>query len=260
MNKALFSLLAVSILPLFGSAQVPGIHENGAFSQEFPGENQSSTPHILWREVLENRGTTSIVAFHANFNCGRKFGNALFDHDPFFNYGDDVDIPPGGSVEIIAADPSRCPGGVVAAIFSDGHSEGDPQEVNNLYARRRGVYTALGESMKLLDLIATQEQTPKQVRDILESRAKALSYDQTIDGYERLGMIVTYSKLRATLQSTQAVIHAPSDHTTHRQPFYYQLAKSQNISLEQAQAIVIGKKIQEWRADLQGNMEPPTKQ
>jgi hypothetical protein len=259
MNKALFFLLAVSILPLYGSAQVPSIHENLAFSQEFPREKQSSAPHIIWRELLENRGTSSIVAFHANFNC-QKLGNALFDHDPFFNYGDDVDIPPGGSVEIIAADPSRCSGGVVAAIFSDGHSEGDPKEVNNLYARRRGVYTALGESMKLLDLIATQEQTPKQIRDILESRAKALSYDQTIDGYERLGMIVTYSKLRATLQSTRAVIHAPSDYTTHRQPFCYQLAKSQNISLEQAQAIVIGKKIQEWRADLQGNMESPTKQ
>jgi hypothetical protein len=35
------------------------------------------------------------------------------------------------------------------------------------------------------------------------------------------------------------------------------VAEANHISLEQAQAIVIGNNFHEWSADLQDNMEPP---
>jgi hypothetical protein len=110
----------------------------------------------------------------------------------------------------------------------------------------------------LLDAIATQEETPQQVRDTLKNRAESLTYDQTIDMYERLGRSAIYDRLRATLQTVHGVVHSPSDHTAKRLPLYSQIAQSQNISLEQAQATIISKKFQEWRADLEGNIEPPT--
>ena len=42
-----------------------------------------------------------------------------------------------------------------AAVFSDGHVEGDPKAVGDIYSARRGAYKALEESIELLNSIGT---------------------------------------------------------------------------------------------------------
>jgi hypothetical protein len=252
-NKVFFGLLALTLVPGCGVAQVPSIHESGVFDSGKRAGTLSGPPAIFWEDTVENRGSSSLVAFHATFRCPRS--KTLFDYDYFFRFGSDFNIPPAGSVEIIAADPDQCPGGVDAAIFSDGHTEGDPEEVSAIYGRRRGTYEGLGESIKLLSAIAAQEKTPQQVIDIFESECHRLARDQTRDGYERMGMLLLYSQLKVTLRDPQGTIRAPSDKTA-RQPTSDEIVKAKNVSREQAQAMILTRKLNEWRADLEGNLNP----
>jgi hypothetical protein len=252
-NKAFFGLLAVTLVPACAAAQVPSIHESGAFDSGKRAGTLSGSPVIVWTDTIENRGSSSLVAFHATYDCPQS--KTLYDYDYLFRYGLDLSIPPGDSVEIIAADPDQCPGGVDAAIFSDGHTEGDAQEVSPIYARRRGTYKALGESIKLLSAIAAQEKTPQQVIDIFASECHRIARDQTSDGDERTAMIALYSVLKVALRDPVATLRAPSDKTA-RQPSLAEVVKANNFSREQAQATMIIKKLNEWRADLEDNLYP----
>lgn len=63
---------------------------------------------------------------------------------------------------IKAENPALCSGGVSAVIFSDGSSEGDIDDVNELYERRRGVFTVLGPIIEILNGIVSQKENRDQ--------------------------------------------------------------------------------------------------
>jgi hypothetical protein len=262
MRIALFVLLTTSILTLSVKAQTPSIEESGAFQ---PGQtliSESSSPSSVWHEVITNHGSSSIVAFHATFHCPAGGGFKRIDieyvHDSLFRYGHDANIPPGGSVEITAADPSQCPGGVDAVIFSDGHSEGDQQRVSALYAQRRGRYKALGEAIRMLDAVASNTESTQAIIDTLDRLSHSIANDITINSYERSGITDFYSSLKGTLETPHGIVEAPSDHTSQRQLSYDEVVRTQHISREQAKATVIRNKLLEWKAALEGNTGPPS--
>lgn len=247
-------LLIAAAGPSGIAARTPSIHLGTAFDSGLLLRDQSGRHAVLWKETVENQGSSALVGFHVSFNCPHS--KALIDHDPLINYGQDFDIPPGGSIEIIAADPSSCPGEVEAAVFSDGHSEGDPVEVAGFYARRRGAYKAIGETIELMDAIATEQKTQAEVSSILDSREHIVANDQTIEGYERFGMVQLFGKIIATLSDVRGVIQSPSDRSARRQPTAKELVREQHVSPAQAQAMVVSRKLQEWRADLADSLRP----
>jgi hypothetical protein len=259
-SEFLALLAATFALTLRGIAQVPSLHESTVYQANTTSGSQSDSSSRIWHEVIKNEGSTPLVALHATFHCPAGGGFQRIDieylHDPLIRYGYDTEIPPGGSLEISAADPAKCPGGVDAAIFED-HYEGDLQQVNRLYARRRGTYRALADSLDLLSTIVAQSKSPQDVINSLAQLSQSVEKDQTIDSFERKAIIDFYSYLKSTLQSAQGVVRAPSDHTAHRQPTYRKLSDTDSISIEQAQATVISNKFREWRADLEENMNPP---
>ncbi|WP_260736795.1 hypothetical protein [Tunturiibacter lichenicola] len=253
----LASVAASWMLLVKGYAQAPSIREHLP-SNLLSADARTASNSGVWKEVIENHGSSALVAFHATFHCGTK-GNILYNHDPLFFYGRDKVISPEGSFEIEAADPSECPGCIDAAIFSDGHTEGDPFEVDAIFQRRRGTYEAIASALTLLDDMAANKRTALQVQSSFSDLEASAYKDRTLNGPERVGMRILFERLRLTLKTNQGVVITPSDKTVGRQPTYNEIAAKQNISMEQAQAIVIAKKLQEWRADLEGSLSlaPP---
>jgi hypothetical protein len=244
MKSALLVFVAASVLSLRSLAQVPSIKEGVAF-QLRPSLN-------VWREVIQNQGSSALVAFHVSFHCPKD--GPLVRYDALFHYGHNSNIPPGGSVEIDAGDPSKCSGTVDAAIFLDGHNEGEAQSLNELYAMRRGAYTALGDSIQLLNAIANKTESPQHVIDTLETRSQENRREMTANaaGYAFICLIVT-----RTLNNPRLSVHVPSDDTAQRLPGIDEVMNLQNISANQAQAVVLSKKLQQWHSALEVNLEPP---
>jgi hypothetical protein len=135
MRSDLFVVLAALLLPYNSFAQVPSIVESGAL--------QADTHS--WRKVLRNQSPSSLVAYKVG--CIPESGLGIVS-DALIDGGSFVD--PGKSIEVQVNDPATCEAGVRAAIFSDGHAEGKPEFVNELFAYRRGAYQALGDTIKVL--------------------------------------------------------------------------------------------------------------
>jgi hypothetical protein len=212
-----------------------------------------------WREVVENTDSTPIEAFFAVFRCANQNGFKSLDvvsfRDPLFHYGQDHNIPIYGTLEINAADPNKCPGGVTAVIFSDGRAEGDLEDLHKLYAHRRGAFKALGDGITILNKIANGSETSQQAIDYLDELPKSLQQKPDIDGFEKIGMASVYSRLKFLLQYPNSTFTVPRDLTPHRQPSVAEAAQDNNVSPDRARAIVLGRKLQEWRDALAGNLE-----
>jgi hypothetical protein len=237
-----------------GYAQAPSIREHLPTNLVSADVRTAANPGVR-KEVIENHGSSSLVAFHATFHCGRH-GNVFYDHDPLHFYGKDNAISPEGSFEIQAADPGRCPGGIDAAIFADGHTEGNPAEVDAIFQKRRGTYEAIGLVLPLLDDMAANKRTAAQVVTALRDLDATVRKDSTLDGFERFGMILFFDRLSGTIDTPQGVLPTPTDRTGQGRPTYREVAAKQNITMEQAQATVIAKKLREWRSDLKDFLSP----
>jgi hypothetical protein len=256
MRHSLLVLLTVPLLAFIVRAQITSIKETGV--------THSGKLGTVWQEVIENHGSSAIVALHATYKCPMKsksgrsvasHGLIAYERDSLVNYSSARNVPPGGVVGLLAQDPSECSGGVDAVIFSDGHNEGDPDWVNEMYQRRRGVYDGITAALQLLDTIANQGANPADVADSVHRRTNSMMHDQTIAFEERLGQRQFYTGFESLLRS-QMDLAVPSDSTSH-QPRIEEVAKINGIPREQAHAIVISKKYQEWKAALEGNLEPP---
>jgi hypothetical protein len=253
MKKTLLFLLAVSFLPVLVRAQIPSL-------------NVTIEPdgHGGWREVVENQAFSSVVAMRTTFQrrTETKIGSTnvntkiVVAYDSITNYGTVRHIPSGGVGYLFAQDPSKWSGGVDAVIFSDGHSEGDPQGVLEIYERRRGDYRAVTEVLPLLDTIANQGASPTQVADAIHHLYQSLPNDRTISAGERRGRAQVYSGLEDLLRSQTDIVglYDPAKYPPQRS--IDQVAKVKGISREQAHAIVIGEKYRRLEAFLGDNLQP----
>jgi hypothetical protein len=167
-----------------------------------------------------------------------------------------VPIPPSGSFEIVAKDPAACPGGIDAALFADGHTEGAPAQVEAIFERRRGIHDAIDSALPLLKKMAANQEAATQVMVALSDLEASANKNNALNADKRNAMVSLFSRVGLTLRSTQGVLNAPSDKTAKQQTNYPEVAADQGITMEQAQAVVIGNKLQEWHADLESSPCP----
>ena len=241
-------------------AQTPSWDESDAFKKQASmGKTGSNSGE--WRKVVENRSASSIVALEAVYHCASsgyfKHVDYTHVHDSLEAYGTDNDVPPGASIEITAYDPELCPGKVEAVIFADGHSEGDPQFVNDLYMRRRGIYQILDVIRAHVDRIASQQETPQSVIEFLTKLDGSNGLNMKVDISERAGMSYAIGLVKMMLAAGPMTSwRVPSDSTLDRLPRASAVMLDLNVSREQAQAIIFSKKLAEWSSDLGKNLEP----
>jgi hypothetical protein len=240
-------------------AQVPSVRETRV---QVPASPQGPGG---WYDQIENLGDSTIVALQAVFTCSETSGPhpiaGGFRFDPLVVYGGrDQPIPPGQShsfpIQPWAVD---CPGGVVAVIFSDGHSEGSPDVVSDIYKERLGVYEALSGIKKLLNTIITSGADPNTIASELMARAHSASQNTGMNDREKFGQMGTFA-LVATVLKSQQNLHVPSDDTVRRQDGIETVMKAKNISRQQAHAITINNKLDEWNRDLEQYLQPSPSQ
>jgi hypothetical protein len=249
MKSGLFVVLAALLVSEMGVAQMPSIRESEVV--------QTGS---VWEEVVKNLSGSSIVALHATFHCIDASGRHVTDEngstDSLFSFSHDRNIPPGGSYVIHEQGDQQCTGGADAAIFADGHSEGDSATITRIYDLRRGAFKGLAFIIPLFESIASGEMTSQNAIAILSKRAKSTAIDMTRSVEDRIGENWPYNIALGALRR-QNTFSTPSSFTSSRQPRIDALAKETNISREQAVAIVNMNKFKEWQAALLGNTEPP---
>jgi hypothetical protein len=240
-RSTLLMVLAVLALPWNSFAQVPSLEE-GANMEERPG---------LWRRVLENRSTSYLVAYYASFHCPKGGPVDMYDALLYSGYHR---IAPGESALMNAGDPSRCSGNVNAAIFSDGHTEGDPKALDQLYAKRQGAFKALGEAIRLLNSIQSEHESLQNVVDALTTRSKASLREKTMTA---IGSNLVLSIVLKMLTDTRSRTLLPSDDAAHKEPTVEEVMNATGLSREEARAIVVSKRLEGWKSLLENSLQPP---
>lgn len=231
------------MLPACTHAQVSGLKEDAPF--------RPSLSHNYWLEVVHNQGPSSLEAFYSSFSCSNGGGLRGVLFDSRFNYSGNRTIPPDGSVQVSAADPSDCTGGVKAAVYSDGHLEGGYEGLKQIFDRRKGAYEGLTVVIQLLDQVAEGQRTSPELIDALQSSLDKLISDHT---QKADGSRFIYAILKEDWKQGGGLV-VPSDDTPSKGPGVDEVMKTQRVSLEQARAIVLSRKLKEWRAALEGHAE-----
>lgn len=244
MRSALPFLLAAFALPGSALAQVPSIVEGAPFEAR-PG---------MWQKVIRNQSPSSLVAFFvAPPHCSYANPGPGVTYDSLV-YSGNREIPPGESTEIQTDDPSKCPGSVSAAIFSDGHVEGDPKALDYLYSGRRGAYKALTESIELLNSVRDQHQTPQHVIDTLDAKRQANLQQRTEAG---LGYNLVCHVMLTTLRDSREHPRLPSDTGPEKPTAVEDVMNTTGLPREQARFIALSQRLEQWKSLLEKNQQPP---
>jgi hypothetical protein len=248
MSKFIALLLVCSFASAQGTLQLPDIGQ--------------STSHTLegWKIRVDNQYTASIVAIHVYLRCPTTAEHARFgyqfQYDHLFNYGSDKPIAPGGFVELpLPKAPTDCAGGLDAVVFADGHTNGDPEAVQDIYRRRRGIAEALSFALPLVGQVALTKLEPGEAAKALRDKSKTESLDSSKSGSERLGERYVLL-LVARLLEKQHDLLVPSDSTPKKQAGIDETMQTRQMTSEEAHATVLKRKLEEWESDLQGKLGP----
>jgi len=238
MKSALFLMAAAFLLSCRSFAQVPSIAEGSTFQ---------ASPHS-WKRMLQNQSTSSLVAYTVGCKPQHDLTvlhDALLDGGPY--------LGPGRSIETEVSEPSSCDAGVRAAIFSDGHVEGDPEFIGELFARRRGAYQALGETIQLLASVYTQNWPLAEVAGILKRKSNGGKTPQENEGY-------SFALLRVNQVLTQPLVRhgLPRDNRDEKMqlPAIEVVMKENGITHEEAGIFLLNKRLEAWRSLLENHLQP----
>jgi hypothetical protein len=240
MRRALFVAVSAFLFPLSSFAQVPSIVESSILQ---------AGPHS-WKLVLRNQSTSSLVAYMVG--CKPKRGMTALQ-DALLNVGHYVG--PGEYIESAVNRPSTCDEGVRAAIFSDGHAEGDPEFVEELFAERRGAYQALGDTIKLLASVYTQHVPIADVIDKLEVDRKVTLQKMTHESGGYNSVLIDVSQI---LTQPRVEYGFPPDNLGQKQqqPPIEDVMNEKGLSRDEARVVILNKRLEVWRALLQNHLQP----
>ena len=192
---------------------------------------------------VQNTSKSEITAFEARYKCNGRLALA-YHFDTLLNLGSDLPMRSGAiSTYTLPRPVEHCEGGVVAAIFSDGHNEGDVQTLLEMRAKRTG---ALAE---LQAFLGSSEDAnvfdPKAAARDMRRRSDQVSINQALSVAEREGHMYILGVLADNLDRN-AVISVPSDKTTARIPSASEMMKISNVPMETARTMVAHRRVMEW--------------
>jgi hypothetical protein len=239
MKSALFVVVIAFLFCCISFAQVPSIAE---------GSTLQSGPHT-WKRMLQNQSTSPLVAYTVGCKPSHDLTiqrDALLDGRPY--------LGPGRSVEVEVNEPSSCNVGVRAAIFYDGHAEGDPEFVGELFARRRGAYQASGQIIRMLALVYTSHVPLEEVSDRIKLMGNGGKTQQESEGYSLAVLFV-----KRALTYAGGIPRTPSEEKLHL-PAVEDVMRENGFSREEADAFLLSKRLEAWKALLENHMGPPTTQ
>jgi hypothetical protein len=214
-----------------------------------------------WKLRIENRYSAPIVAMYISYKCPAtaehaRYGYA-FRYDHLLHYGGDPPIAPGRFLgNTLPTTAGDCDGGVEAVVFADGHSDGDPEAVQDIYRRRVGVSEGIAFSLPLIEQVSLAGAKPADIAKTLRDKSKTDSLDTSKSSAEKEGERYVLAWV-AWLLEKQHDFWVPSDVLPGNQPGIEEIMQARGITREQAHGMVLKRELEEWNADLQGNLDPP---
>jgi len=208
--------------------------------------------------VVTNLGNIAITAMHFSFGCSSKVKQTP-TFDTLVEYGAPTSRPIThlqtwtsnfSSTEILT-----CPGGIDAAIFADGHAEGDSQKILDLYAERSGIDKGIKFALPLLDKVIESESNQPEALVQIADTIQSVTQNVTIKIQERTGEWLVLSVVAGCL-TREGEFSVPSDATKSRGASIQAVMKTENMNHARANAYVARRKLLEWQKDLEGNLTP----
>lgn len=239
MRSVVFIVMTAFLLPWSSFAQIPSIVEGSALR---------TGPHS-WKRVLRNQSPSALAAY--TVGCNPKTGLSL--RDALLNVG--RYIGPGDSIEADVGNPSTCEASVRAAIFSDGHAEGDPELVEEIFAHRRGAYRALGDAIKLLASVYIQHVPIADVIDRLTAERKFNGRKTPEEGVGYNSVLIDVS---AALAHPIVKYGFPPENLGQKQqwPSIEDVMTEKGVSRDEARVILLSGRLEAWKAILEDNLQP----
>ena len=182
-----------------------------------------------------------------------------FQHqeDALVEFGGKAKLSPKTTRSVrIPASVANCPGKISAAIFEDGTVYGDQDSLEYLYDQRKGTYLGVSFAKNLVDQLPPGADL-SGAADALDAQRAKVTSNRTVSVSTWSGQIATLSYLASVLRGGNET-HVPSDDTPRRQPSINDLATTSHIPRSQAQVSIMRKKLYEWIAALEGNIEMPS--
>ena len=243
-------------LPIACAAQTPAVIT-------VPGIKTEVVPSKIFGPgvgsfLVTNESQIAITAMHFTFGCytPKQMQNSIFDS---LLYVPDRPIEPQqnrtsrfGSQEI-----PTCPSGVDAAMFADGHVEGDPKAIDKIYSWRRGFDKGITFAIPLVAAIAQSEGERSHAVTSLAEKSNQVNQDLAVDVDERMAEVFLLRTVIECLQKEQQ-LGTPSDRTRAREPNVGDVMRAENLDHTQAVAYVLGRKLTEWKSDLIGHLTTPS--
>lgn len=199
--------------------------------------------------AVTNKGQTAITAMHLSFDCGRNehsfFDSVLYDFEP---------IRPLKTWTYPFQSPIRsCASVVDAAIFADGHSEGDLRIIGEIYSNRLGYDKGLALAIPIVDTVAKSGDEQHHAVASLVAKSKQIHADRGINLDERIGessllYIVSDCLEKGGWPRPQFEVGRPDG------PEVATVMRSENLNHTQAAAYVLRSKLMEWETNLHGHL------
>jgi hypothetical protein len=239
MRSSLFVVVTALTLPWSSLAQVPSIVESSTLQ---------ASPHS-WKRVLRNQSTSSLVAY--TLGCNPKSGLSL--QDALLNAGHYIGS--GESIEADVGNLSTCEASVRAAVFSDGHVEGDREFVEAIFAHRRGAYQALGDTIKLLSSLSAEHVAIADVIDRLNAERRSNGRKTPEEGVGYNSVLIQVSQILAQARDAYSL---PPDYLGQKQqqPSIEDLMNTNGVSRDEARIMILNKKLVAWKSLLENHLEP----
>lgn len=234
-----FLLVLALLVPWIGFGQVPSVTESSSLQS---GPNS-------WRRVLTNQSTSSLVAYMAG--CKPKRGTTSLQ-DALLGVGRSVGT--GMSIETEVNGPSTCGVAVRAAIFADGHAEGEPEFIDELFAERRGAYQALGDTIKLLIPIYTEHVPTVEIIGKLEAGRTAMLQKMTHESGGYNSVLIDVSQV---LRHPHVLYGFPPESFGEKMqlPSIQDLMTSNGVSEDEARVMILTKRLEAWKSVLENNLQ-----
>jgi hypothetical protein len=258
MNRSLTVWMVAALVSVKVVAQISNIQETRS------NIHATSLGPAAWEHQVKNMSDRTIIAFHGIFRCPKDENHPVAAHDFRFDSlifsGRNMPnqpIAPGQTHSfLIPPQVADCPGRIDAVIFTDGHSEGSQDEINDIYKMRLGAYEALTYAEKLVDTVITSGADPNTVADDLMSRSQVVSQNMSIREVERSIQTDLLTRIAHDLNGDDE-LHVPPPLTYQRQQETDAVMKTNQVSRQQARAILLNRKLHEKIKDLDGHTQPP---
>jgi hypothetical protein len=141
-----------------------------------------------------------------------------------------------------------------AAIFSDGHAEGDSEFVEKLYAHRRRACQALAETIQLLTNVYTDYIPIAHITDLVSRKSNGGKTPDEGVGY---GFVIFAMKRMLPHPPPTLRILSEALGQKPQLPAIEDVMQENGVTREEAGIFLFNKQLEAWKSLLETDMEPP---